>query len=62
VTSAQVSQDVRIADAIERIRTLRRDGREADAVAALKQLRETVTDADSRLPPDLRAWAGTVRQ
>lgn len=61
-TSAQVSQDARVAGAIERIRALRRDGREAEAVAALAQLRETVSDADSRLPPDLRAWASSVRR
>ena len=62
VTSAQVSQDARVAETIERIRSLRRDGREADAVAALAHLREMVNDADSRLPPDLRAWASTIRR
>ena len=61
-TNAPVSQDARIAKAIQRIRALRRDGREAEAVAALEQLREEVSDADMRLPPDLRAWASSVRQ
>ena len=60
VTKAQVSQDPRVKEAIERIRAFRRDGRETEAVAALAQLRATVSDADVRLPPDLRAWASTV--
>lgn len=62
VTSKQLSQDARITEAIERIRALRRDGREAEATAALAQLRETMSDADARLPPDLRDWASTVRR
>lgn len=62
VMSAPALQDARVAETIERIRSLRRDGREAEAVATLERLRETVSDADSRLPPDLRAWASTVRQ
>ncbi len=62
VTSKQASREVRVGDAIERIRALRRDGREVEAAAALVQLRETVSDADARLPPDLRDWASAVRR
>jgi hypothetical protein len=58
----QVSQDMRIAQTIERIRALRRDGRDAEAVTALAQLREIFGDVDAHLPPDLRAWANTVRR
>jgi hypothetical protein len=53
---------MRVAQAIERIRALRGDGRDREAAHALAQLRELYRDADARLPPDLQAWAGTVRR
>lgn len=45
---------------IERIRTLRRDGREQDAVQALREFRAAFVDADARLPEELRTWASGV--
>jgi ribosomal protein L19E len=47
---------------IERIRTLRRDGREQDAQVALREFRAAYADADARLPEELRAWAATVKR
>lgn len=47
---------------IERIRTLRRDGREQEAQAALREFRAAYADADTRLPEELRAWAATVKR
>ncbi|HKP64978.1 MAG TPA: hypothetical protein VJX31_00025 [Casimicrobiaceae bacterium] len=46
---------------IARIRTLRNDGRMAEAAHALIDFRAAFSDADARLPGDLREWAKTVR-
>ena len=62
VSSTQVPRDARIAEAIERMRALRRGGRDAEAAAELERLRQAVSDADARLPPDLRDWALSVRR
>jgi hypothetical protein len=46
---------------IARIRKLHDDGRLADAAKELVALRAAVPDADRRLPPELHAWAATVK-
>ena len=46
---------------IIRIRKLHDDGRLAEAAKELIALRAAIPDADGRLPPELRAWAGTVK-
>jgi hypothetical protein len=46
---------------ITRIRKLHDDGKLADAAKELVALRAAVPDADRRLPPELRAWAATVK-
>ena len=46
---------------IVRIRKLHDDGKLADAAKELVALRKAVPDADIRLPPELRAWAATVK-
>ena len=46
---------------IVRIRKLHDDGKLADAVKELIAMRVAVPDADRRLPPELRAWAATVK-
>lgn len=46
---------------IAQIRTLRNDGRMAEAAHALTDFRAAFSDADARLPEDLRAWAKTIR-
>ena len=46
---------------IARIRTLRNDSRLTDATHALTDFRAAFSDADARLPDDLRDWARTVR-
>lgn len=46
---------------IARLRALRREGRETEAQSALQDFRATWPDADTRLPPDLREWAATVK-
>ena len=45
---------------IARIRTLRSDARLPDAIRALADFRAAFSDADARLPEDLRDWAKTV--
>ncbi len=55
--SAPIDADAWIA----RIRKLHDDGKLADAAKELVALRAAVADADRRLPPELRAWAATVR-
>ena len=52
---------VDIAAWIVRIRKLHDDGKLADAAKELVALRATIPDADGRLPPELRAWAATVK-
>jgi hypothetical protein len=46
---------------IARLRALRREGRETEAQSALQEFRAAWADADTRLPPDLREWAATVK-
>jgi hypothetical protein len=46
---------------IARIRKLHNDGKLADAAKELIAFRAAVPDADGRLPPELRAWAATVK-
>jgi hypothetical protein len=46
---------------IVRIRKLHDDGKLADAAKELVALRAAIPDADRRLPPELRAWAATVK-
>lgn len=46
---------------IVRIRKLHDDGKLPDAVKELVALRAAIPDADHRLPPELRAWAATVK-
>ncbi|HQR11947.1 MAG TPA: hypothetical protein PLW68_11515 [Casimicrobiaceae bacterium] len=47
---------------ILRIRRLHDGGKLADAAKELIALRAVTADADQRLPPELRAWAATVKQ
>ena len=49
-----------VAEWIARIRALRDEGKPAEAARTLAQFRAAYADADSRLPADLRAWAGTI--
>jgi len=46
---------------IIRIRKLHDEGKLADAAKELVALRTAIPDADGRLPPELRAWAATVK-
>ncbi len=46
---------------IVRIRKLHDDGKLPDAAKELVALRAAIPDADRRLPPELRAWAATVK-
>jgi hypothetical protein len=52
---------VDIAAWIIRIRKLHDDGKLADAAKELVALRAAIPEADRRLPPELRAWAATVK-
>lgn len=56
------AQSVDIDAAIQRIRKLYDDGKLADAAKELIDLRAVASDADTRLPPELRAWAETVKR
>jgi len=46
---------------ILRIRKLHDDGKLADAAKELAAFRAAIPDADGRLPPELRAWAASVK-
>ncbi len=46
---------------IMRIRKLHDDGKLGEAAKELLALRAVIPDADARLPPELRAWAATVK-
>jgi len=46
---------------IIRIRKLHDDGKLADAAKELLAFRAAIPDADGHLPPELRAWAATVK-
>jgi hypothetical protein len=46
---------------IIRIRKLHDEGKLTDAARELAALRAAIPDADRRLPPELRAWAATVK-
>ncbi len=50
-----------IDEAIATMRRLRAEGRFDEAVKELAAFRAAHADADARLPPDLRAWAASVR-
>lgn len=50
------------ADWIARIRALRDEGRIEEAARELARFRAAFSDADARLPPDLRPWAGSLRR
>ena len=58
---APSTPSVDIAAWIVRIRKLHDDGKLADAAKELVALRAAIPDADGRLPPELRAWAATVK-
>lgn len=45
---------------IVQIRKLRDEGRTADALRELREFRARVTDAEKRLPADLRDWSGAL--
>jgi hypothetical protein len=47
---------------VARIRRLRSEGRSEDAARELTAFRAAFTDADARLPPDLREWAASVKR
>jgi len=47
---------------ITRIRALLNEGRNEDAARELIAFRSAYTDADARLPPDLQAWAATIKR
>jgi hypothetical protein len=47
---------------IDRIASLRAAGDSAAAATALQEFRRAFPDADSQLPPELRAWAAAVPQ
>jgi hypothetical protein len=47
---------------ITRIRALLSEGRNEDAARELIALRAAYPDADARLPPDLKAWAATIKR
>jgi hypothetical protein len=49
------------AEWIERIRALRDGGKANEAVAELRRFRNAFDHADEQLPPDLRAWAASLR-
>jgi len=59
--SAGPAQDYDFDAWIVRIRKLHDDGKLADAANELRALRRFTPDADGRLPPELRAWAATVK-
>ena len=47
---------------IERIRALLSEGKNDEAAQALAAFRSTYTDADDRLPEDLKRWAATIKR
>jgi hypothetical protein len=47
-------------DWFARIRALRSGGREHEAIRTLAGFRQAFSDADARLPPDLRDWAAAL--
>ena len=52
----------RAADWIARIRVLRDEGRIEEAARELARFRAAFSDADARLPADLRPWADSLRR
>lgn len=58
---AGTAKAVDIDASILRIRRLHDEGMLADAAKELIALRAVAPDADQRLPPELRAWAATVK-
>ena len=61
-SSTVPARGIDIDASIVRIRKLHDEGRLADAAKELMALRQAIPDADGRLPPELRAWASTVKQ
>jgi len=59
--SARAAKDNDVDAWIVRIHKLHDEGKLADAANELRALRQITTDADGRLPPELRAWAATVK-
>jgi hypothetical protein len=59
--SARPAKDNDIDAWIARIHKLHDEGKLADAANELRALRRANPEADSRLPPELRAWAATVK-
>jgi hypothetical protein len=47
---------------VERIKQLRAQGNDEEAARVLVEFRGVYPDADSRLPPELRAWAASVKR
>ncbi len=58
---AATANPVDIDATLLRIRKLHDEGKLADAATELRALRAIVPDVDRRLPPELRAWAATVK-
>jgi len=59
--SARPARDNDIDAWIVRIHKLHDEGKLADAANELRALRQANPEADGRLPPELRAWAATVK-
>ena len=59
--SAVPARAIDVDASVVRIRKLHDEGRLADAAKELLALRQAIPDADGRLPPELRAWAATVK-
>ena len=59
--AARLAQDYDVDAWIVRIRKLHDDGKLPDAANELRALRRFTPDAEGRLPPELRAWAATVK-
>jgi hypothetical protein len=57
----QAARPQNVEEWIAQIRTLRDEARTAEALRALAGFRAAFSDADARLPEDLREWAKTVR-
>jgi len=59
--SARPAKDNDVDAWIMRIHKLHDEGKLADAANELRALRQSNPEADGRLPPELRAWAATVK-
>jgi hypothetical protein len=61
VASAEAAKPSEVDPRVVHIRRLHDDGKLVDAAKELNALRAAVPDADRLLPPELRAWAATVK-